>query len=96
MTKYLTLAVLAVAFASSSTQTEAGDCCVPVPKECVPTLRVPAENYVPYPELLTPPQPVAYSIWYYNLYEPFCKGRPERDCIWACVPVVHSVVKARY
>jgi hypothetical protein len=81
MKNYRTLAVLALAFVVSSTQTQA------VPKECLPVLRIPPENYVAFPELLSPPQPIGYSTYYYELYGVFCQGKPEKDCIWACLPV---------
>ncbi len=83
MTKYLILALLAVVLAGSWTQAEAGDCCIKVPKECVPVLRIPAEDYVPDPAMLSPPEPVPYSVWYYNLSDR-----------WACVPVGSKPVVA--
>ncbi len=99
MAKYLTLAALGLVFAGGSTETQAGGCCVSVPKQCVPVLRVPPENYVPDEAMLSPPEPVPYAVWYYNLYETFCRGKAEKDCIWACAPVVppHGVsVRASY
>ncbi len=89
---YLTLSGLALAFAIYSTQSQA------VPKECLATLRIPPENYVAYPELLSPPQVIAYSTYYYELYGVFCHGQPEKDCIWACLPVgaKKAAVKASF
>ncbi len=85
MARYLTLALLPLAFVAASIQAaSAGG----VPKECVPVLRIPAESYVPYPALLSPPQPVAYSTYYYELYDTFCRGKPMQSCIWSCEPVV--------
>jgi hypothetical protein len=81
MTKYHILAGLALTFAIYSTQSQAA------PKECLATLRIPPENYVAYPELLSPPQVVGYSTYYYELYGVFCQGQAEKDCIWACLPV---------
>lgn len=76
MTKYSLLALIALPLAGGSTQAEAGDCCIKVPKECIPVLRVPAQDYVPDPAMLSPPQPVPYSVWYYNLSDH-----------WACAPI---------
>lgn len=94
------LAALGLAFAGSSTQTEAKDCCIEAPKECVPMLRIPVENYVTDPAIFFPPDgPVPYSVWHYNLYGAFCQGEPAKDCIWACVPVQSkrgAAVKARF
>ncbi len=81
MTKYLALPWLALAFGIYSTQSQA------VPKECLATLRIPPENYVAHPALLSPPQVIGYSTYYYELYGVFCQGQTERDCIWACLPV---------
>lgn len=87
MTKYLSLALIVVCFAGSSSQVKAGACCVVVPTACVPILRVPPETYVPDPAMLSPPAPISYSNWYSGLYEPYCRGLAEKDCIWACAPV---------
>jgi hypothetical protein len=87
MTKSASLALLVLLFAGTSNQVEAGACCVSVPKTCLPVLRIPAADYVPDPGLLSPPEPVPYGIWYNNLYDVFCRGQAERDCIWACAPV---------
>ncbi len=82
MKKYLALALLAFAFSGSSTETKAW---VAIPKACVPVLRVPPASYVPNPAMLSPPQPVPYSVWYYNLSD-----------AWACAPVgVQPVVAVR-
>lgn len=68
------------------------------PKECIPVLRIPPDRYVPFPELLSPPQPVGYSTYYYELYGVFCEGKPQKDCIWQCVPVkaTKGSVKANF
>lgn len=85
--KYHILAAL-LAFAGGAAQTGAG--ASKAPKECVPTLRIPVENYVPDAFLFSPPDgPVPYSVWRYNLYDAFCRGKPEKDCVWECAPV-HS------
>ncbi len=73
MKRYFALALLAFAVLGNSTATKAW---VAVPKECVPILRVPPASYVPDPATLSPPQPVAYSTWYYALSDN-----------WACGPV---------
>jgi hypothetical protein len=82
---YLAVALISLAFALSSGRTEAAD--KAPPKECIPVLRIPPQNYVPFPELLSPPVPVGYSTYYYELYGVFCEGKPRKDCIWTCVPV---------
>lgn len=83
--KYHILAAL-LAFAGGAAQTGAKD--IEAPKECVPMLRIPVENYVPDAVLFSPPDgPVPYSVWRYNLYDAFCRGKPAKDCIWACAPV---------
>ncbi len=97
MPKHLILTSLALIVAGSSAQTQAG---YKVPKECVPVLRIPVESYVPYPALFSPPDgPRPYSVYYYNLYETFCHGKAEKDCIWTCAPVVTktgAVIKAGF
>ena len=88
MIKYLAIALLSLVFmagpaqskdkpAQSKDKKDKG-CCVKVPKECFTYLRqLPGDP--------TPPDgPIPYSVWYYSLYEPFCKGKSEAACIWAC------------
>jgi hypothetical protein len=100
MKRQLALALISLAFAGGATQSEAGGCCVDVPKACYPILRIPVENYVYNPAVFYPPDhPIPYSTWYYSLYEPFCAGKPAASCIWACgpVPPIRGVaVKAGY
>jgi hypothetical protein len=78
MRKFLAIALLGLAFAAGPAQSKDKGCCVKVPKECFTYLRqVPGDP--------TPPDgPIPYSVWYYSLYEPFCKGKSEAACIWAC------------
>ncbi len=99
MKTHVVLALIGLALASGTTPSQAQGCCIETPKACYPILRIPIDEYVSNPAAFYPPdRPVPYSVWYYSLYEPFCAGKPESHCIWACGPVAprHISVRASF
>lgn len=96
MKKYLAFALFGIALAGGATESNAQGCCIDVPKVCYPVLRIPVEKYIYAPALFSPPdRPVPYSVWYYSFYQPFCAGKSEAECIWACAPAPVSYVSVR-
>lgn len=85
MKKYVALALLGLALAGGAARARAEGCCVKTPKQCVPILRIPPEDYAYGAAIFIPPnKPVPYSVWYYAFYQSFCSGKPADQCIWAC------------
>jgi hypothetical protein len=79
MRKHLILALIGLAFASGPVQSKDRErAAMQPPKNCYPVLRTPPGDPTP------PDGPIPYSVWYYTLYDQFCRGKSEEKCIWAC------------